>query len=289
MRKNVSGQTIGAQMINATTGAAFTSAVTAYVTGDGGTQAAGSVGSGACTHEGNGYHSYAPAQAETNYDHVAVTFTGSGAIPVTVQVYTGFPQTVDNATNVAAIKAVTDLLPNSGALSSLAQAAAVATLQASTDDLPTNAELATALSSADDAVLAAIGDVPTNAELVSALAAADDAVLSAIADLPTNAELATALDPIPTAVEIRQEIDANSTKTGYRLSADGVDDVLDEVVDGAVSLRQSARLWNAALGAKASGLAGTTATYRDLADTKDRITATVDANGNRTAVARDLT
>lgn len=85
MLKNTAGQYIGSQMVNATTGAAFTGAVTVYVTGDGGTQAVGSVGSGACTHEGNGYHSYAPAQAETNYDLVAFTFVGSGAIPVTVQ------------------------------------------------------------------------------------------------------------------------------------------------------------------------------------------------------------
>lgn len=88
MLKNVSGQIIGAQMVSATDGSAFTGSVTVHVTGDGGTQATGSVGSGACTHEGNGFHTYAPAQAETNYNHVAFTFTGTGAIPVTVQIYT---------------------------------------------------------------------------------------------------------------------------------------------------------------------------------------------------------
>src|SRR3546814_13286258 len=84
-------------MVAATDGSAFTGAVTVAVTGDGGTQATGSVGSGACTHEGNGFHTYAPAQAETNYDHVAFTFTGSGAIPATVQVYPTFPQTGDGS------------------------------------------------------------------------------------------------------------------------------------------------------------------------------------------------
>ena len=89
MKKNASGQQyIGSQMITAADGTAFTGAVTVYVTGDAGTQALGSVGSGACTHEGNGYHTYAPAQAETNYDLVAFTFIGTGAIPTTVQVYT---------------------------------------------------------------------------------------------------------------------------------------------------------------------------------------------------------
>jgi hypothetical protein len=95
MKKNVTGQKIGAQLVSATDGTAFTGSVTVSVTGDAGTQATGSVGSGACTHEGNGYHTYAPAQAETNYDLIAFTFTGSGAIPVTVQVYTSFPQTGD--------------------------------------------------------------------------------------------------------------------------------------------------------------------------------------------------
>ncbi len=90
MQKNVSGQAIGAQVITAADGTAFTGSVTVSVTGDAGTQATGSVGAGACTHEGNGYHTYAPAQAETNYDLVAFTFTGTGAIPSTVQVYTRF-------------------------------------------------------------------------------------------------------------------------------------------------------------------------------------------------------
>ena len=127
--------------------------------------------------------------------------------------------------------------------------------QTSVDDVPTNAELATALAAADDAVLAAIaalnnlssaqaqtaataalnaydpptrteatsdkaeiltavGDVPTNAELATALAAADDAVLAAIAALNNlsaagvrsavglaSANLDTQLDALPTAIE----------------------------------------------------------------------------------------
>lgn len=102
MKKNVASQVVGAQMINAATGAAFTGSVTVSVTGDAGTQATGSVGSGACTHEGNGYHTYAPAQAETNYDLVAFTFTGTGAVPVTVQIYTSFPQTGDSYARLGA-------------------------------------------------------------------------------------------------------------------------------------------------------------------------------------------
>jgi hypothetical protein len=240
MKKNVASQSIGAQMVSASDGSAFTGAVTVYVTGDNGTQAAGSVGSGACTHEGNGYHSYAPAQAETNYDHIAFTFIGTGAIPATVQVFTTFPQTGDSFARIGA---------NGAGLTDLATAAAVA-------DLPTNAELSTALAAADDAVLTAIGDLPTNAELATALASADDAVLAAIDALPTAAENADA--------------------------------VWDEQVDGTTTARESMRLQNSAAAGKVSGAATTEVTIRDLADTKDRIVATVDGDGNRTAITRDV-
>lgn len=93
MQINTSGQKIGAQMVSATDGSAFTGSVTCYVTIDAGTQAAGSVGSGACTHEGNGYHTYAPSQAETNGKLLAFTFIGTGAVSTTVQVFTrGFDE-----------------------------------------------------------------------------------------------------------------------------------------------------------------------------------------------------
>lgn len=55
------------------------------------------------------------------------------------------------------------------------------------------------------------------------------------------------------------------------------------------TLRQAMRLMAAALLGKASGLATTTAIYRNLPDTKARITATVDADGNRSAVTLDGT
>jgi hypothetical protein len=86
-------------MVSATDGSAFTSTVSCLVTGDGGTQGAGG---GAVTHEGNGFHSYAPTQAETNYTHIAFTFTGSGAIPATIQTYTEFPQTGDSFARIGA-------------------------------------------------------------------------------------------------------------------------------------------------------------------------------------------
>ena len=88
MLLNTASQSIGAQMVSATDGSAFTGSTTVQITIDSGTQTLGSVGSGVCTHEGNGYHSYRPSQAETNGAHIAFTFVGTGAVPTTVQVFT---------------------------------------------------------------------------------------------------------------------------------------------------------------------------------------------------------
>ena len=138
-------------MVSASDGTAFTGSVTVYVTGDAGSQAIGSVGSGACTHEGNGYHSYAPAQAETNFDLIAFTFVGSGAVPVTVQVYTAInpvtavPTAAANATAVRS-ELATELARIDVATSTrLASAsytapdnASVAAIKAKTDNLPSD-------------------------------------------------------------------------------------------------------------------------------------------------------
>lgn len=74
-----------------------------------------------------------------------------------------------------------------------------------------------------------------------------------------------------------------------QLAASAVTEIWDEVVDGTVTARQALRLANSANGGKLSGAATTAVLIRDLADTKDRVTATVDSSGNRTAITLDLT
>lgn len=114
----------------------------------------------------------------------------------------------------------------------------ITTLQASVDDLPTNSELATALGTADDVVLAAI----------------------AALTIPTAAQNAAALMDL-----------SNGVETG-------------------LTPRQAMRLMVAAAAGKLSGAATTTIVIRNaVADSKDRITATVDTNGNRSAITLDLT
>lgn len=89
MRRNIAGQAIGAQLINKTDGSAVTTGTTTvFVTGDAGTQIIGSIGSGVCTHEGNGYWTYGPATNETDFEQVSFTFVNSLAVTATIQVYT---------------------------------------------------------------------------------------------------------------------------------------------------------------------------------------------------------
>ncbi len=73
------------------------------------------------------------------------------------------------------------------------------------------------------------------------------------------------------------------------MTAAAVDAILDEVVEGGYTLRQLLRGFASALLAKLSGADINVPTFRDLADTKNRVSATTDASGNRTAVTLDLT
>lgn len=68
------------------------------------------------------------------------------------------------------------------------------------------------------------------------------------------------------------------------LAADAVDEILDEVVEGTTTLREAIRLFLSVLTGKSSGGGTATIVFRDIGDTKDRIIATVDADGNRLAV-----
>lgn len=81
----------------------------------------------------------------------------------------------------------------------------------------------------------------------------------------------------------------DSLNSGAPLSAAAVDAILDEAVEGSLTLRQAQRLMLAALAGIANGGGTTTVNFRDMANSKNRITMTTDANGNRTAVTRDAT
>ena len=73
------------------------------------------------------------------------------------------------------------------------------------------------------------------------------------------------------------------------LTPAAIDAILDEVVDGGYTVRQLLRGYASALMAKLSGADINLPVFRDVGDTKDRISAVTDAAGNRTAVTLDLT
>ena len=75
-----------------------------------------------------------------------------------------------------------------------------------------------------------------------------------------------------------------SDKTGFSLSAAGIDDILDETIEGTHSLREMMRLFASMLVGKVSGGGTATITFRDIDDSKNRIVMTVTDVGNRTAV-----
>ncbi len=65
--------------------------------------------------------------------------------------------------------------------------------------------------------------------------------------------------------------------------------VLEALVEPGLTLRQALRLVAAATAGKLSGGGSTTVTIRNaVADSKDRVIATVDSSGNRSAITYDL-
>jgi hypothetical protein len=64
---------------------------------------------------------------------------------------------------------------------------------------------------------------------------------------------------------------------------------LSNGVETSVTLKQALRLMVAAAAGKVSGAATNTITFRNIGDNKNRIVASVDVYGNRSAITTDLT
>ncbi|MEK9737418.1 MAG: hypothetical protein VW239_08865 [Candidatus Nanopelagicales bacterium] len=96
---------------------------------------------------------------------------------------------------------------------------------------------------------------------------------------------------------VQAALDAQGYTSARAANLDNLDEavtavaaeVWTQIVDGTITAAQAVRLMNAMLGGKVSGAGSGTEVFRDPADTKDRVTVTADAQGNRTAVVRDLT
>ena len=108
-----------------------------------------------------------------------------------------------------------------------------------------------------------------------------------VSALATTSALATVDANVDSVlVDTGTTLPAQITALNDPSSSDITTAVLAGVIEGTVTVKQSLQLSNAGLAGKVSGAATTSVAIRDLADTKDRISATVDADGNRTTVTK---
>jgi len=135
---------------------------------------------------------------------------------------------------------------------------------------------AAALGTMSDA--AADGD-PTNADTLMAYVKQLINTLVGTAGIPTFPSAAAPGNGVSISEAIRKIYDLLPT----------VADIFGEVVDDDKTFGDSIRLQNAVAFGKSSGAGTTNPKFRDLADTIDRIDATLDANKNRTAVTLNPT
>lgn len=185
MRRNVSGQFVGAQLNSKTDGSAVTSGTTTvYVTGDAGTQAAGSVGSGACTHEGQGFWTYAPAQAETNYTHVAFTFVNTSSVNATVQIWpTAYDANgrVDVGSVGGTAQTAGDIYARLGAPAGASMSADIAAIKSQTAAIETDTgtDIPASLTTIDDFLDTEIAAIKAKTDLIPAAPASTTNITSA--------------------------------------------------------------------------------------------------------------
>ena len=71
------------------------------------------------------------------------------------------------------------------------------------------------------------------------------------------------------------------------MAASVIDSIHDEIFEGTLTFRQIIRILLAALAGKSTGGGTTSLKFRDNADGKDRISATVDSSNNRTGMTLD--
>lgn len=137
-----------------------------------------------------------------------------------------------------------------------------------------------ALASSNGAMSAGVEGVASASLAISA-----NATLGGIIPVIASAACAIAAD-----CDLSAEANMEAAAGGpTELSPEGLtEELLDNSdIETGMSMRESLRLMLAAMAGEISGAPGTTITIRNTSDTKNRIVATVDSNGNRTALTYD--
>lgn len=241
------------------------------------------------------------AAGDMNGDMVGLVFTLADCIPISYAIRTTTKLVSDLNDSAYAGGAVASVTGDVGGKvlgggASSITGTGVRAVDASGDALATAATAAAILEDTGTTLPAAIADVPTVAEFeartlpaASYFDPAADTVVNVtnvatvtgnVGGNVTGSVGSVAAGGITAASIADNAIDAAA------LSDDAVDAILDEIVEGSVTMRQLLRGFAAVLLGKS---ANSGADYRDLADTKTRVDSTLDGSGNRTAVTLDLT
>ena len=201
---------------------------------------------GTATHIANGKWEYAPIQADTNGSHITFQFVLTNAVTALLNVYTTFPQTVDNKTGITGgtITTVTTLTNKTGFSLSTAGILAIwhqltsAVVTASTigkllkDNINatiTSAATATgfATSTKQDTMETTLNDVPTTAEFEArtlAAAAYFDPAADTVANVTTVGTTTTNTDMRGTdSANTTTPLDAAGVRTAVGLASANMD------------------------------------------------------------------
>jgi hypothetical protein len=168
-------------------------------------------------------------------------------------------------------------------------------LQAAIDGVASVAAIAELIVSAQAAIA---GQAAVSANVLAALQAAATLAASgnltgsigALGFILASSNGVTTISAVPRAngaLAALIEVGATGALTAPGIAAELLD---TQLVETGLTVRETLRICVAALAGKVSGAGGTTITFRNAAaDSKDRIVATVDANGNRSAITLDVT
>jgi hypothetical protein len=231
------------------------------------------------------------SQAETNADNIAIVFADQTSpaewcdTVVTIQTVAANFDSLSARVPAALVGGKMD--SNVGTFTAGAITAAAFTAGA----IDANAIATDAIGAAELAA-SAVTEIQTGLATAAAIAAVQadtDDIQVRVAAVQADTDDIQARLP---AALVGGKIDANVgtvTPGTIPTAVQNATELLDQAagVEAGLTVRQALRLVAAVLFGRASGMATTTAVFRDTPNTKARVTATVDTDGNRSAVTLD--
>jgi hypothetical protein len=262
---------------------------------------------------GSSAGTFSSGRPEVNTTHAAGTAWGSGAITAASIATDAITAAKVASDAVTEIQSGLSTLTASGVRSAVGLASANLDTQLSAIDDYLDTEVAAIKAKTDNlpASPAATGDIPSAASIADAvwdeataghttggtfgeqLKSDVDAILADTNELQTDWVNGGRLDLIIDAINAKTtNLPASPAATGDIPAASTIATAVLDVANGietSITPREALRLILAACAGKLSGAATTTVTIRNVGDTKDRLVATVDSDGNRTAISTDVT